>query len=92
MNNIDPNRGFTGLANLGNTCFLNSCVQALSHTHELTHFFSSEKYKKHINESLPENIIIQEWKDLHKTMWSQNGTVSPKRFVHHIQQHSFRYG
>lgn len=85
-NNIDPNKGFTGLANLGNTCFLNSCVQALSHTHELTHFLSSEKYKKHINESLPENIIIQEWNDLHKTMWSQNGVVSPKRFVHHIQQ------
>ncbi len=86
MTNIDQAKGFTGLVNLGNTCFLNSCVQALNHTYDLTQFLSTEKYKKHINGSLPENIIIQEWNDLHKTMWSQNGTVSPKRFVHHIQQ------
>ena len=27
--------GLTGLANVGNTCYLNSCIQALSHTLEL---------------------------------------------------------
>ena len=82
---IDHTKGYTGLQNLGNTCFLNSCMQALSHTYELTQFLQSDKYKQHLR-SLSDNIIINEWVDLYTVMWSQNGIVSPKRFVHHVQQ------
>ena len=49
----DPNSGRVGLNNLGNTCFMNSALQCLSHATPLSRYFLTNQYKADINTTNP---------------------------------------
>jgi len=79
------NKGLTGLANLGNTCFVNSCIQILSHTYELNDFLNLKTYRKKLRNKY-ESALLVEWDNLREFMWSENCTISPGKFIKTIQK------
>jgi ubiquitin carboxyl-terminal hydrolase 8 len=79
------NRGLSGLTNVGNSCYLNSCMQILSHTYELNDFLKKGEYKKKLNR-LPDSVILLEWDKLRDLMWSANCTIAPHGFVKTIRK------
>lgn len=78
-------KGLSGLCNLGNTCFINSCIQVLSHTYEINNFLSKETYKTKLNK-VADSILLIEWDNLRQIMWNDNCVISPGKFIRTVQK------
>jgi ubiquitin C-terminal hydrolase len=78
MFNKYKGKGLTGLANLGNTCYINSGIQILSHCYEFQEKLNS------IDQELEDNVdvtFLKEYIDLRNIMWKSNCKIAPSRFL-----------
>lgn len=66
-----------GLANIGNTCFINTLVQCIGHADRLRKWF----------ENVPDSdriMMCTEMRSLLKDMWIEGKSIIPHRFVEYI--------
>ena len=74
------NKGLSGLRNLGNSCFMNSAIQCLSNTTELTDYFISKTFVKDFNKDSKYSPMAKEWYRLLDGMYEENCNISPVSF------------
>lgn len=78
-------KGVSGIANMRNTCYMNSAIQALRHNTEISAFFLENKYEQWIQRKpgSPKVELVKAYADLLKSLWSASrpAYVRPSGFL-----------
>jgi ubiquitin carboxyl-terminal hydrolase 8 len=88
METPPPNKedkGVSGLANMRNTCYLNSAIQALRHNTEISAFFLENRFQQWIDKKpdSPKKELVVAYADLLRSLWSASkpAYVRPSGFL-----------
>lgn len=76
-------KGINGFTNLGNTCYINSCIQVLFRLDSLNHFFDhKEEIEKHIDSNKIDTLLLLEYDALRQLYLNTTASViSPNKFL-----------
>lgn len=81
--------GTSGLANIGNTCYINSCIQVLIHLDILNKYLDYNNNK--LNNNIDSNIVV-EYIELKNLLLKSKCIISPNRFIDYIHKISKKKG
>lgn len=74
-------KGICGLANRGNTCYMNASLQIFSQMHELNHYLLTVQNVKNCADS----IVTFEWIQLFRMIQDNHGSITPNRFIERMR-------